>query len=242
MTNDSLSDEAHDDSFRDWDAAYLLGSLSAADRRAFELHLRGCPACREGLAEFVPLPGLLAHLPHGEALRLLEQPEASAEESAPPALLARLAAAAESLRRRTRIRIAALVLAAAGVSAATAVALLLAVAPSLTPVETVGSTVSLAAAPGVPVEASVKFVPQQWGTRIDMDCSWGETAQQYAGSTSYVLYVTDTSGSTEAVGSWTSAPGTTMEPSLATGVPLSEIASVEVRLQDSDMVVLTGHP
>ncbi|AZZ55873.1 zf-HC2 domain-containing protein [Rathayibacter iranicus] len=56
MTNDPLSDEAHDDSFRDWDAAYLLGSLSAADRRAFELHLRGCPpAARAWLSSF-PCP------------------------------------------------------------------------------------------------------------------------------------------------------------------------------------------
>ncbi|PPH98684.1 anti-sigma factor [Rathayibacter sp. AY1B7] len=241
MNRDPSSDDRHDDPFRDWDAAYLLGSLTAADRREYELHLRACPGCRESLAEFVPLPGLLAHLPQDEAMRLVEKPEA-AGDPAPAALLTRLAAATDSVRRRTRLRIAGLVLAAAGVSAAAAVALPLAIGPSLAPVETVGSTVSLVAAPGVPVEASVRFVPQQWGTRIDMDCSWADTAEQYAGSAGYVLYVTDTSGGTEAVGSWTSAPGTTMEPSLATGLPLSEIASVEVRLQGSDTVVLTGRP
>ncbi|PPF24021.1 anti-sigma factor family protein [Rathayibacter rathayi] len=241
MSHDPPSDDTHGAAFRDWDAAYLLGALTAADRRAYELHLRVCPACREALAEFVPLPGLLAHLPQEEALRLVDQSEESAE-AAPAALLTRLAAATHSVRRRTRLRIAGLVLAAAGVSAAAALALPLAAGSSLPPVETTGATVSLAAAPGVPVEASVAFVPQQWGTRIDMDCSWAETAEQYAGSAGYVLYVTDTSGGTEAVGSWTSAPGTTMEPSLATGLPLSEIASVEVRLQGSDTVVLTGHP
>ncbi|KZX20362.1 anti-sigma factor family protein [Rathayibacter tanaceti] len=242
MTHDHSSDESHGDPFRDWDAPYLLGSLSAADRRAYEQHLRLCDGCREGLTEFVPLPGLLSHLPQDDALRLIEQPEPGAQEVAPSDLLTRLAAAADAVRRRTRLTIAGLVLAAAGVSAAAAIAIPLAVGPSLSPVETVGSTVALAAAPGVPVEASVKFVPQQWGTRIDMDCSWSDTAQQIAGSTGYVLYVTDTSGSTESVGSWTSAPGTTMEPSLATGLPLSRIASVEVRLQDSGLVVLTGRP
>lgn len=235
---DPWEDTAHDDTFRDWDAAYLLGTLSSAERRAYELHLRGCSACRESLTEFVPLPGLLAHLPQEEALRLLGELPACAEEAAPPALLSRLAAATDSVRRRTRFAIVGLVFAVAGASAAATIAFSLAV----TPVQTVGSTVSLAAAPGVPVEASVKFVPEQWGTRIDMDCNWGGTAPTDVGATGYVFYVTNMSGGTEAVGSWTSAPGTTVEPSLATGVPLAEIASVEVRLQGSDTVVLSGRP
>jgi hypothetical protein len=33
-----------------------------------------------------------------------------------------------------------------------------------------------------------------------------------------------------------------VEPSLSTGLPLAEIASVEVRLQGSEQVVLTGSP
>ncbi|QHC59573.1 zf-HC2 domain-containing protein [Rathayibacter sp. VKM Ac-2760] len=245
------TDQPGDDAFREWDAAYLLGALSPADRRAYEQHLRSCPGCREALGEFVALPGLLAHLPQEEALGLLDTQE-RAEEAAPPALLAHLARAADALRRRTRFRIAGLVLAAAGVSAAAAVALPLVVG---TPPAVVENTVALAAAPGVPVEASVRFVPEQWGTRIDMDCSWAEggaaaggTADAPAsddgasGGYAYVMYVTDTTGDSEAIGSWTSTPGSTVEPSLSTGLPLAEIASVEVRLQGSDRVVLTGHP
>ena len=34
-----------------WDAAYVLGSLSASDRREFEGHMAGCPACREAVAD-----------------------------------------------------------------------------------------------------------------------------------------------------------------------------------------------
>ncbi|SMH32447.1 Putative zinc-finger [Rathayibacter oskolensis] len=251
MSTDPRTDELpDDDAFRDWDAAYLLGALSTADRRAYELHLRSCPACREGLSEFVPLPGLLAHLPHDEALALLELPEGRPAEAAPPALLPRLAAAAASVRRRTRVRIAALVLVAAGVSAAAAIALPLVVGSAL-PLETAGATVSLASAPGVPVEATVRFVSEEWGTRIDMDCSWADQgggeqdgAEPYreTGGVGYVMYVTDTSGSTEPVGSWTSTPGTRMHPTLATGLPLAEIAAVEVRVQGSDAVILTGAP
>jgi len=245
-SDDASRDDAfQDDAFREWDAAYLLGALSPADRRAYEQHLRGCPGCREALGEFVAMPGLLAHLPKEDALGLLES-EQRVEESAPPALLSHLARAADALRRRARFRIAGLVLAAAGVSAAAAVALPLLVG---TPPAVVENTVALAAAPGVPVEASVRFVPEQWGTRIDMDCSWQDAGAAADGaapagsaSVGYVMYVTDTAGSSEPIGSWTSTPGSTMEPSLSTGLPLAEIASVEVRLQGSDQVVLTGSP
>jgi hypothetical protein len=244
VSTDPRDDAPEGDAFRDWDAAYLLGSLSTADRRSYELHLRSCPGCRDALGEFVPLPGLLSHLPAEEALRLLETPEES-PATAPPALLSRLAAATDSVRRRTRLRIAGLVLAAAGVSAAAAIALPMVVGDALTPVETTGYTVALASEPGVPVEATVEFVAEDWGTRIDMDCSWGESAEgssPTARSVGYVMYVIDRSGSAEPIGSWTSTPGSSMHPTLATGVPLADIASVEVRLQDSDAVVLTGAP
>ncbi|PTL73263.1 anti-sigma factor [Rathayibacter caricis DSM 15933] len=245
MSTDARDDAPEGDAFRDWDAAYLLGSLSSADRRAYEQHLRACPACREGLGEFVPLPGLLAHLPAEEALRLLETPREQPAETAPPALLSRLAAATDSVRRRTRVRVAGLVLAAAGVSAAAAIALPMVVGETAATVDTTGYTVSLASEPGVPVEATVEFVAEDWGTRIDMDCSWGESAEGSspgARSVGYVMYVTDTSGGSEPIGSWTSTPGSSMHPTLATGLPLADIASVEVRLQESGEVVLTGAP
>lgn len=34
-----------------WDAAYVLGSLSATDWREFEAHMAGCPQCRQAVAE-----------------------------------------------------------------------------------------------------------------------------------------------------------------------------------------------
>ena len=39
------------DEFRDWDAAYLIGALSPADRAAYEEHLAGCGKCTEYLAQ-----------------------------------------------------------------------------------------------------------------------------------------------------------------------------------------------
>ncbi len=37
-----------DDEYALWDAAYVLGSLSCADRREFEEHLNTCASCRPG--------------------------------------------------------------------------------------------------------------------------------------------------------------------------------------------------
>ena len=34
-----------------WDAAYVLGALSDADRLEFEAHLVGCISCREAVTE-----------------------------------------------------------------------------------------------------------------------------------------------------------------------------------------------
>ena len=56
-----------DDPYRDWDAAYVLGSLGPVDRRAFEDHLRTCAECRAAVAELAGLPGLLRMVPPDEA-------------------------------------------------------------------------------------------------------------------------------------------------------------------------------
>lgn len=50
------------DDYPRWDAAYVLGSLSGADRREFQAHLSTCPSCREGVTELSVMPALLAQL------------------------------------------------------------------------------------------------------------------------------------------------------------------------------------
>ncbi|WP_212754237.1 zf-HC2 domain-containing protein [Nakamurella aerolata] len=56
--------------FADWDGAYVLGALSAEDRRAFEMHMGACAACRRAVAELAGLPGLLARVDPQVALGL----------------------------------------------------------------------------------------------------------------------------------------------------------------------------
>jgi anti-sigma factor ChrR (cupin superfamily) len=45
-----------------WDAAYVLGSLSSGDGRAFTAHLIGCPSCRQSVSELSGMPALLQPL------------------------------------------------------------------------------------------------------------------------------------------------------------------------------------
>ncbi|TFD88101.1 zf-HC2 domain-containing protein [Cryobacterium lactosi] len=113
------------DSFRDWDAAYVLGALSAEDRRDFERHLPTCPACAAAVAELAGLPGILAVLPAADAAALTEAPADPSGSALPdgsvpgntadehlraamhqPQLLRRLAGAAARRTRRTRIHLA----------------------------------------------------------------------------------------------------------------------------------------
>ena len=53
-----------------WDAAYVLGALSAAERQEYEDHLTSCPSCRDAVAELAGMPGLLARVPTGEVLAM----------------------------------------------------------------------------------------------------------------------------------------------------------------------------
>ena len=40
-------EESGHDEYTTWDAAYVLGSLSSAERREFEAHMTGCPLVRQ---------------------------------------------------------------------------------------------------------------------------------------------------------------------------------------------------
>ena len=58
------------DKFAQWDAAYVLGGLSPAERREFEEHLASCPSCQAAVTELAAVPGLLAQLSPADAAML----------------------------------------------------------------------------------------------------------------------------------------------------------------------------
>src|ERR1700730_2273183 len=69
------------DPFAMWDAAYVLGSLDAEQRRQYEAHLSTCAECGEAGAELSGMPALLALLDPDEVAAL---DEASPELPPPP--------------------------------------------------------------------------------------------------------------------------------------------------------------
>lgn len=92
-----------------WDAAYVLGSLSAADRREFEAHLAGCASCRAAVAELCGVPALLSQLGADEVAAIGEPGVAAGTTSGSPQmssqLLPTLLATVRWRRRRTRLAI-----------------------------------------------------------------------------------------------------------------------------------------
>jgi anti-sigma factor RsiW len=219
--------------FADWDAAYLLGALSAADRRAFEEHLESCDRCVRSVAEVAPTLGLLARV-DPERAQSLQGGEAPGER--PPvgtgARAALLARAAHEARRRRRRWTGALAAAAAIV-----VAVAVAVSAMLPPAG--GRAVELAAVVDAPLVASVELASAAWGTRIQLECSYGggggADAQE---GLPYTLVVRDRDGNASEVSSWRAAPGATARLTAATALDVDEIEAVEIRMESSGEVLM----
>lgn len=223
----------HED-LRDWDAAYLLGSLPSEERRRFERHLAECDECSGALAELVGLPGLLAKVPSEDAEAMLEYAPTVA-----PNLLPKLAGhVARSRRRRRRLMLG---LTVGAVAAALVVGA--AIGPGLvaTVFQPEPATIALVLQPvtASPLEASIRLVEEQWGTRIEMECRYGD-GDAYAAPADYAMYVTDAAGDDVRIATWTAAPGSTATPSATTSLALAQILSVDVRSVDDGTVLLRG--
>jgi RNA polymerase sigma-70 factor (ECF subfamily) len=233
------------DRYSDWDAAYVLGSLTPADRREYETHLASCTECSAAVAELAGLPGLLAKVPVTDVDALVE---GTGPLPVPSTLLPRLIRSAERRRRRTRGLIVGIAVAAAAAAAAIVIAIPLATGSGLggTPV---AERVSLTKVVASPLSADIRLIKEGWGTRIEMDCRYGKpstTGYQAGDATAaprgYAMYVTDAAGEATQVATWTATPGSAVEPSGTTSLDLDQIASVEVRSSANGAVLLRGKP
>lgn len=207
--------------FAQWDASYVLGALTPGDRRDYEAHLEECGRCRAALAELASVPGLLARA------RPVADLGDDAQEGVPPANLVDLVVQREVRRRRTiRNRI---IGGVAGIAATIALAITVPIA--LTHPAGPATTVALAAVADSTMTTTLGLSPVAWGTRIDMTCDYpvGSKWNDAYGPLSYQLVVTDRAGNASQVSTWNAVPGETVHLAAATAVPLSQIASVEVR-------------
>lgn len=232
------------DGYAQWDAAYVLGSLSPSERREFERHLTECAACAAAVAELAGLPGLLAKVPGGivDSTGALPEPV-----PVPATLMPRLVRSVERRRRRARRLIAAGMAAgmAAAAAAAAVIALLL---PAVLPagISRPTTTVALSRVVPGPLTASLRLVPEGWGTRLEMNCRYAAApagGADYRGpSTDYAMFVTDDGGHATQVATWTARPGSTVEPSGTTSLALADIRSIDVRSASDGRVLLRGSP
>jgi len=217
------------DEFAMYDAAYVLGALSPADRRDFESHLAVCTACAGSVAELAGLPGLMSRVSLDQ---LTAEPE-----PVPETLLPSLARAVRRERGRRRLVAGTSAAAAACLIAVGAVSLLTdSESPTRPPV-----TASAPTRPGTadraltavipsPVTASARLVDMAWGTRIDLTCSYRAQGLYPNKQVPYAMVVIDRRGVAEQVATWKTLPNQTLTVMGASSRDRKDIAAVEIRM------------
>jgi anti-sigma-K factor RskA len=226
--------------FAEWDAAYVLGALSPAERRDFEHHLEECERCRAAVAELSALPGLLGRIDSERAFALLQdavEARLGDETDAPAGLPADLVQRILARDRRQRIgRRAGIV---AGLAAAAAVAGIV-IVPGVIAAQPDVDT-SLHQVVDSRLSANVRLTSVGWGTKVEINCSYAAEQGDGAGSGpwTYSLWVIGDDGDESEVSSWKASSGTTARVGGGTALALDDIASIEVRAAD-DTVLLSG--
>ncbi|MET7283605.1 zf-HC2 domain-containing protein [Kribbella sp. NPDC005582] len=217
------------DKYREWDAAYLLGALSASERREYEKHLTNCDECSAAVASVTPVLAALSALPSDQAM--------TAVSISTPNVLPGLARKVAEDRRRRRFRVAGLVAAVAAVSIGIGAVL----AVPLVQDEPEGDYVVLAQTVESKLSADARLVPERWGTTIEISCRYDELATPSERARGYELYLTDASGKAQLLASWTSAPGTTVKPAATTKLQRSEIRALDIRSSETGRILLAVH-
>ncbi|MFI2104233.1 anti-sigma factor family protein [Isoptericola sp. NPDC019693] len=233
------------DPYREWDAAYVLGALSPADRRDYEGHLAGCDACRAAVAELAGLPGLLASVPAEHALATVPQ-GAVADGSggdgdgdggvlAGVVPLAALAGAARRARRRRRslVAVAASALLVGGVGAGLALGGAgEGPGPDPSPSAPVAqaTVVDLEPVGAADVRASLSATARPWGTSLEWSCTYPPRSGAYdpADAPAYKLVLVDDDGGRTVAATWTGSGAASTGLGAASSVPLDRIARVEI--------------
>ncbi|HEV2088813.1 MAG TPA: hypothetical protein VGR21_10920, partial [Cryptosporangiaceae bacterium] len=79
----------------------------------------------------------------------------------------------------------------------------------------------------LPVTASVVITPAPWGARILLRCAYEQAA--YAERRSYVLVAISDAGMVDALGSWSVAPGESLQLDATTRFTVADLAAIEMR-------------
>lgn len=239
------------DPYRDWDAAYVLGSLAPSERHEYEQHLATCTTCSTDVAELAGISGVLRAVPADRAMGLLASdpdsaaPDVTAPERAPvpPTLLPRFVEATRRQQSRARLRTAAWVV--GGLSAAAAAILVIALAVGLigSPNAAAHHLTMVQTAPG-PITAEATLIEQPWGTTIELECSYATyfDGRAMVDTADYALVVIDRSGDENEQATWQATPGSTVTPTATTSLAIDQIVRIEIRWVGSGRVILEATP
>ncbi|ORW01507.1 anti-sigma factor family protein [Mycobacterium kubicae] len=217
-----------------WDAAYVLGSLSAADRREFETHMAGCAQCRDAVAELSGVPALLSRLDAADVAAIDESSDAVRAPEPSPQLLPSLLETVRWRRRRTRLT-------TWVASAAAAVVLGIGVLVGVYGHQAAPPPATVSAQPMAQVgtdhlTSTVAVSSHQWGTFINLQCFC--LAPPTAHHDTLAMVVVGRDGSQTRLATWVAEPGHTATPAGSISTPMDQIASVQVVSADSGQILL----
>jgi anti-sigma factor RsiW len=204
-------------------AAYVLGALDPAERRAVEHHLADCDACAEEVARFMPLPGLLGRVSEPEARADLLIPSRDLLDG----VILRLADRERILRRQVRRwRIAAV----AACLAALVVAVV-AVAPWRSAPDRVIVAAEPAATGTTATTGEVAAIAWEWGTTVEL------AAADLPRRDGYVLWAVAEDGRRERAGTWGVTASGRARVRGASSIPRSQLARVEVTDREGNVIM-----
>jgi hypothetical protein len=226
------------DPYAHWDAAYVLGALSSAERREYEAHLSGCKACRTGAGDLSGVPALLGMLSRDD-LAVIDEPGPQ-----PPPMRAGLLDDLLNRVHRRRRRMRLLGWTASAVAAAlVAVALVIAArTPVVPPERPQASPVSMTAVMPSSLTATVILTSQGWGTHVAMTCTYhpavtGSDQSDDAGD-KLAMVAIGRDGTRIQLATWLAVDGATASPTGSTSMSLNDIAAVQIVSAETGDVLL----
>jgi len=219
-----------------WDAAYVLGSLSPADRREFESHLSGCPFCAQAVAELSGMPALLSKLDREAVTAINDADQISETAATPPEMLPSLLSAVRQRRRRSRMMTWTCSAAAAAVLAVGVFVGVAGHSPTSPPPQASVSALPMSQVGTSALASTVAVSGQRWGTFIDMKCVC--LAPVYAHHDRLAMVVVGRDGTHTQLATWVAEPGHTATPAASISTPADQIAAVQVVSAENGQVLL----
>jgi len=204
-------------------AAYVLGALDPAERRALEQHLSVCRDCTDELTRLTPLPGLLGRVSEQEARADLLVPSRDLLDG----VIRRLADTERVLRLQVRRwRLAAI---------AACIAALVVAVVAVAPWDTEPDRVTVAAEPvatgTTAATGEVAAIAWEWGTTVELD------AADLPRRDGYVLWAVAEDGRRERAGTWGVTASGSARVRGASSIDRAELDRVEVTDRDGDVIM-----